>query len=189
MKKIIVFILLLILTGCTVVRIDTTNIDTILDVVLTKENKLFNRVGKGYKYYVPKGVTYVDTMDLNEVLYSNGNYYYLYIDAISYYNEKEMKLSEFKKKPYYNRTISKKDGFKADGEINIVKKGDKYFIEFIYNYAKFEALVKKEDINDTILNAAYILSTVKYNYDIVELMLNEDYFSSREERYELFDNK
>ena len=76
MKKILLFILLLILSGCTVVRIDTTNIDTIIDVVLTKENKLFNRVGKGYKYYVPKGVMYVDTDDLNEVLYSNGNYYY-----------------------------------------------------------------------------------------------------------------
>ena len=188
MKKILVFILLLILTGCTVVRIDTTNIDTIIDVVLTKENKLFNRVGKGYKYYVPKGVMYVDTNDLNEVLYSNGNYYYLYIDAISYYNKKEMQIEE-EKNVYYSRTINKKDGFKANGKINIVKKNGKYFIEFIYNYAKFEALVRKEDINDTILNAAYILSTVKYNYDIVELMLNEDYFSAREERYELFDNK
>ncbi len=188
MKKIFVFILLLILTGCTVVRIDTTNIDTIIDVVLTKENKLFNRVGKGYKYYVPKGVTYVDTVDLNEVLYSNGNYYYLYIDAISYYNKKEMTLDKVKN-PYYSRVISTKDGFKSNGMINITKKNGKYYIEFIYNYAKIEALVDKEDINNTILNSAYILSTVKYNYDIIELMLNEEYFSSREERYELFANR
>ena len=188
MKKILIFILLLILTGCTVVRIDTTNIDTIIDVVLTKENKLFNRVGKGYKYYVPKGVMYVDTNDLNEILYSNGNYYYLYIDAISYYNKKEMTLDEVDD-PYYSRTISTEDGFKSNGMINITKKNKKYYIEFVYNYAKIEALVDKKDINDTILNSAYILSTVKYNYDIIELMLNEDYFSSREEKYELFANK
>ena len=186
MKKIFIFILLLILTGCTVVRIDTTNIDTIIDVVLTKENKLFNRVGKGYKYYVPKGVTYVDTNELNEVLYSNGNYYYLYIDAISYYNKKEMTLDKVKN-PYYSRVISTEDGFKSNGMINITKKNGKYLIEFVYNYAKIEALVDKEDINYTIMNSAYILSTVKYNYDIIELMLNDDYFSSREERYELFD--
>lgn len=87
MKRFIAFILVLVLSGCTVVRINTKSLDTIIDVVLTKENKLFNRVGKGYKYYVPKGVTYVDTNDLNEILYSKGNYYYLYIDAISYYNK------------------------------------------------------------------------------------------------------
>lgn len=188
MKKILLFILLLILSGCTVVRIDTTNIDTIIDVVLTKENKLFNRVGKGYKYYVPKGVMYVDTDDLNEVLYSNGNYYYLYIDAVSYYNQKEMTLDKAKD-PYYTRIISTDDGFKSNGMINITKKNGKYFIEFIYNYAKIEALVAKDEINDTILNSAYILSTVKYNYDIIELMLNEDYFTSREEKYELFAEK
>ena len=51
----------------------------------------------------------------------------------------------------------------------------------------FLKIFYKEDINYTIMNSAYILSTVKYNYDIIELMLNDDYFSSREERYELFD--
>lgn len=185
MKKIIAFILVLMLCGCTVVRIDTSNIDTIIDVVLSKNNNLFNRVGKGYKYYVPKGVTYVDTNELNEVLYSNGNYYYLYIDAISYYNGT---THEYKKDPdaYYSRVIKKEDGFKSDGCITILKQDDKYYIEFIYNYSKIEALVNKEDLNDTILNSAYILSTVKFNYDIIELMLNEDYFTSQEEKYELF---
>lgn len=88
---------------------------------------------------------------------------------------------------YYSRLITKDDGFKSNGSINIISKDDKYYIEFIYNYAKIETLVSKDDINDTVLNAAYILSTVKYNADIIELMLNEDYFTSREERYILFD--
>ena len=186
MKRFLAFILVLILSGCTVVRINTKSLDTIIDVVLTKENKLFNRVGKGYKYYVPKGVSYVDTNDLNEILYSKGNYYYLYIDAISYYNKKQMDY-KLEKDAYYSRLITKEDGFKSNGSINITKKNDKYYIEFIYNYAKIETLVSKDDINDTVLNAAYILSTVKYNADIIELMLNEDYFTSREEKYILFD--
>ena len=143
---------------------------------------MFNRVGKGYKYYVPKGVQYVDTNDLNEVLYSNEYYYYLYIDAVSYYNDikPNYKVDE---DAYYSRIISKEDGFTSSGYINITKKGDLYLINFEYNYAKIEALVKKEDINDTVLNSAYILSTVKFNYDIIDLMLDEEYFTSHEEKY------
>ena len=41
MKKIILLALVtLILTGCTIVRIDTTSIDNIVDVILSKENKV-----------------------------------------------------------------------------------------------------------------------------------------------------
>ena len=185
MKKIIAFILVLMLCGCTVVRIDTSNIDTIVDVVLSKDNNLFNRVGKGYKYYVPKGVTYVDTNELNEILYSNGNYYYLYIDAIGYYNSREDEY-EIDKDAYYSRVIKKEDGFKSNGYLNVLKRGDKYHIEFIYNYSKIEAVVDEYELNDTILNSAYILSTVKFNYDIIALMLNEEYFTSGEEKFELF---
>ena len=51
-KKAILLILLLLVSGCTIVRIDTKNIDTIIDVVLSKNNTLYNQVGKGYKYYM-----------------------------------------------------------------------------------------------------------------------------------------
>lgn len=187
MKRIIAFIFVLMLCGCTAVRIDTGSIDIIIDVVLSKDNDLFNRVGKGYKYYVPKGVTYVDTNELNDILYSNGNYYYLYIDAISYYNDEEIDYP-IKDNCYYSRIISTKDGFKSNGLITIEKKKDKYYMVFIYNYSKIEALIEKEDINDAVMNSAYILSTVKFNPDVIELMLNEEYFSSREEKYSLFAN-
>ena len=84
MKKILLLgLAALILTGCTIVRIDTTSIDNILNVVLSKENTLYNRVGRGYKYYVPRGVTYIDSSGSNDKLYSNGVYYYLYLDEIS----------------------------------------------------------------------------------------------------------
>ena len=69
MKKLIIMMLAVFLfTGCTVVRIDTDNIDTIINVVLSKENTLYNTVGKGYKYYRPRGVTYIDTTEYNEKL-------------------------------------------------------------------------------------------------------------------------
>ena len=85
MKKMLLCVFLLLLCGCSIVRIDTSSIDNIVGVVLSKSNNLYNQIGKGYKYYIPRGVSYIDTNNYNDVLYSDGNYYYLYIDIISYY--------------------------------------------------------------------------------------------------------
>ena len=186
MKRVIACWLILFLCGCTVVRIDTKSLDTIINVVLKKQNTMFNKVGKGYKYYVPKGVQYVDSNDLNEVLYSDGYYYYLYIDAVGYYNDIK---PEYEEDPdaYYSRVITPDDGFTSYGLINITKKDNQYLIVFEYNYAKIEALVDKDDINNTVLNSAYILSTVNFNYDIIKLMLDDEYFTSHEEKYSVLD--
>lgn len=183
MKKIIlVFFIILILTGCSVVRIDTSNIDNILSVVLTKDNKLYNQVGQGYKYYLPGGVTYIDSDDLNDILYCNGTYYYLYIDAISYYYNTENNYEE-KDDVYYSKKISIEDGYKYSGYIEIKKENNMYYLEFEYNHAKIETVVNEEKLNDTVLNASYILSTIKYNQNIVELMLNDEYFTNKTGKY------
>lgn len=187
MKKIVIIISIIVLsltTGCTAVRIDTEHIDTIVSVVLSKDNTLYNRIGKGYKYYIPRGVTYIDTNDLNDKLYSNGNYYYLYIDAVNYFYNSPVKYVE-NKDAYYSRKI---EGEKQ-GYLEINKVEDKYLINFVYNYAKIEAMVEEEDINEVVLNSSYILSTVKFNDNIIKLMLNEEYFTNKEEKYEEFSKK
>lgn len=171
----------LFLTGCTVVRINTNSIDNIVNVVLSKDNTLYNRIGKGYKYYIPRGVSYIDTSELNDKLYSNGIYYYLYIDAVSYFYKTEIDYEE-KEDIYYSKKI---EGDKS-GYLEIEKKDDRYAITFFYNYAKIEALVKEKDIKQVVLNASYILSTVKFNDNVIELMLNEDYFTNKEETYDIF---
>lgn len=183
MKKIVSLLLLMfIMTGCTVVRIDTSEIDNIVDVVLSKDNKLYNHVGKGYKYYIPRGVTYIDTIEFNDRLYSDGNYYYLYIDAVSYFYNKEYKYEKSRNSYYYKEIDI--DGKK--GYIDIIEVNDKYLVKFIYNYAHIKCLVEKDRINDVILNSTYILSTVKFNNNVIRIMLNEDYFKFKEEKFELF---
>ncbi len=182
MKKVAILLCLLFLvTGCTVVRIDTSSIDNIVNVVLSKNNTLYNRIGKGYKYYVPRGVNYIDTSELNDKLYSEGVYYYLYIDAVSYFYKSEIDYDE-NKEAYYSRKI---EGDKQ-GYLEINKVGDQYSIIFVYNYAKIEAMVDKKHIEDVVLNASYILSTVKFNDKVIELMLNEEYFTNKEETYDKF---
>lgn len=177
-RNIILVLAVLFLTGCTIVRIDATNVDNITSVVLSKNNKLYNRVGRGYKYYVPRGVTYIDSFESNDKLYSNGVYYYLYLDEISYYYKKTNNFKENKSK-YYSRKI--KNNSKS-GYLEITEKGGLYLIEFVYNYAKIEAFVEKKDINNTVLNASYILSTIKYNKNIVKLSL-EEILKNKEETY------
>ncbi len=186
MKKIILLgLITLILTGCTIVRIDTTSIDNIVSVVLSKENTLYNRVGRGYKYYVPRGVTYIDSSGTNDKLYSNGVYYYLYLDEISYYYQKSVNYKVDNSK-YYSRKIKNGDNI---GYLEITKQDDLYLIEFVYNYARIEALVPEQDINDTVLNSSYILSTIKYNSNIIKLSLEDDFLKNKEEKYNVFSSK
>lgn len=185
-KCIIICLFIVMLTGCTIVRIDTTSIDNILDVVLSKDNTLYNRVGNGYKYYVPRGVTYIDSNGTNDRLYSNGVYYYLYLDQVSYYYDSSLK---FKKDPskFYSRKL--KNG-KNSGYLEITQKGsDQYLVEFVYNYAKIEAMVPKEDIEETVLNSSYILSTIKYNDNIIKLSLDDNFLKTKEDKYDEFSSK
>ena len=72
-------------------------------------------------------------------------------------------------------------------EINEQKNG-RYFIEFMYNYAKMEVETDYEDINDVVLNMTYILSTVKFNDNIIKIILDDDFLVS-EEKYDIFTSK
>ena len=184
LRYIILLLFLFCLSGCTIVRIDASSIDTIIDVVLSKNNKLYNQVGKGYKYYIPRGVSYIDTVDFNEKLISDGTEYYLYIDAVSYYNETDP-VYEYNPNIYYSRDFVIND---KKGYLEITRtENDKYFINFVYNYARIQAMVKEEEINEVVLNSSYMLSTVKFNNDVIKIMLNEEYFTNKEEEYTLFE--
>ena len=183
MKKVIILVMLLFLvSGCTVVRIDTTDIDNTINIILSKENKLYNQIGKGYKYYIPRGVTYIDTDELNDKLYSNGYYYYLYIDAVSYYYQVPINYKE-NNELYYSKKINING---KEGYIQIEEYENKYLINFVYNYARIETLVDENKINEAVLNCSYILSTIKFNHNIVKLMLDSDYLTNTEEKYDLF---
>lgn len=182
-KIILISAIALMMTGCTVVRIDTGSIDNMVSVILSKDNSLYNRIGKGYKYYIPRGVSYIDSSGNNDKLYSNGVYYYLYLNEIGYYYKTSIDYKENK-----NALYSKK--IDNEGFIEIIEEKKGYLIEFVYNYAKIEAFVADEkDINDVILNSSYILSTIKYNSSVVKLALEDDFLKNKEEKYSVFSQK
>ena len=182
MKKCIILVFIMLLSGCSVVRIDTKDPDNIVDVVLSKNNTLYNKDGQGYKYYIPNGVNYIDTDDLVQTLYFKGEYLYLYVDIVSYYYKTDINFTN-DNSLYFSKRI--KNGNK-DGYLTVDKQDDLYYVNFYYNYARIEALVSYENLNNTILNASYILSTIKYNRNIIKTMLEENYLVNRTGKYDLF---
>lgn len=186
MKRIVVLlsIIMLLMTGCSVTKLDNNDIGKNMKTLLSEDSSMFNVFYDGYKYYLPKGVGFVNKDDFNAILKdSNGNKYYLYVDAISYYHKSENDY-KINKKSHYSKRL---DYNKKTGYIQIDEKNDKYFIQFVYNYAKLEALVEKNDLTSTVDNMCYILRSFKYNRKILKSLIGENSLDYKEENYSLFD--
>lgn len=185
MKRIIVLlsIVMLFVTGCSVTRLDDTNLSQNMKTLLSKKVNLYNVFYDGYKYYLPKGVSFVEKEDFNALLKDrNNNKYYLYVDAISYYHKVENDYevnhdAHFSKKLDYN---------KKTGYIQIDEIDSKYFVQFVFNYVKMEAYVEKKDLTDVVNNMCYILRSVKFNDAILESLIGENILDYKEENYTLF---
>ena len=57
MKKIGLALLLLLFTGCTILKVDERSFDSIINTVLYKDINLINTSYDGYKFYKPRGMT------------------------------------------------------------------------------------------------------------------------------------
>lgn len=187
MKKtfVLVLISLVLLTGCSIEQIDDNNIDTIIDTFLSKDLDLYNQVSSGYKYYLPRGIRVVDNAEYNEKLYADGNIYYLYVDVVSYYFKKVVDYTK-KEDIYYSKKLEHND---KKGYIEITKNKELYFVEMVYNHAKVEAFVSENNIKQTVVNAAYILNSLKFNDKIIEKIFDENQLSVNEEQFKLFEPK
>lgn len=186
MKKCLLLLLsVLLLTGCTITRIDTMNYEEVIDKILSLDIKLYNEVGKGYKYYAPKGVVKTDSNTYNDVLKRDNITYYLYADVVSYYYKSELKYKPLKN-TYYSSPLKHKN---KTGFVEITNKNNKLYVQMVYNYAKIETYVDKKDINVAMEDISYILSSVKFNDSLLQKMHDSGSFGSKEETYKLFDNK
>lgn len=188
MKKIIVLlsIVVLFLTGCSVTKLDSTDLGKNIKLLLSDNVKIYNMYFDGYKYYVPKGLKLLNKDEYNAVfLDRNDNKYYLYIDAISYYHKTENTYMVDENIHYSNKL----DYNGKTGYINIEKIDDKYFIQFMFNYAKMEAYVSERDLTTVVNNMCYVLRTVKFNDDVLESLIGDNVLSYQEENFTLFDTE
>lgn len=184
MKKIVLLsTILLLLTGCSVVRLSDSNIEKNIDTIMTEKVNLHNVHYDGYKYYLPKGINFVSKEDFNAILKdSHNNKYYLYVDVIGYYHKIKNSYEE-----NYDLYLSKKLKYnKKNGYIQIEEINSKYFIQYVFNYVKIEAYVSKEDLNDAVINISYILRSIKYNDKVLESLVGENILDYKEVEYNLF---
>ena len=184
-KMFLLLTLLVLLTGCEVNNIEEKNINEVIDKAL-KSNNSTNEIFNGYKYYLPNGMKLVDKNDYNAKLLYKGDYYYLFVDIVSYYHKAELVYEE--NESYY---VSKKiDYNNKKGYIEVQQKDDKtYYIKIEYNYSKIEGTVSKSNLNQGIYNSIKILGSVTYNDQIINSMVGENALTYEEEEFNLFESK
>ncbi len=186
MRKLIIIVFIIFLfTGCSIEEININDINDIVNTIMKDDTKLFNVSANGYKYYLPNGVRVVDNTSYNEKLLSNNNLYYLYIDIASYYYQKQQIYKE-NNKAYFSKRLSYNDN---EGYLEINKLDDQYFIEMMYNYVKIETYVEEKNINSTVINLSYILSSIQFNNSVITLLFDNDLLNFNEEQFTIFEPK
>lgn len=174
------------LSGCTIVNINTNNYEENIKNILSRDNKYVSKNAIGYQFDLPNGVSVVEVNDFNQKLKSNNDYYYLYADIVSYYHKTKNKY-KINKSAYLSKKLNINNKI---GYLEVNEYRDYYYVEMMYNYAKMEGYVNKDNLMDCLNNFAYILSSIKYNDDITKNLLGEEKYNlSENEKYNIFKTK
>ena len=183
MKKVLIIICLLLITGCSDIR--KQSFEDIINNITVQANKC-NVYRTGYNYYLPRGMQVSNSTLYNEAI-TDANYkYFLYVDMVSYYKkvEDEYQIND-------NAVVSKKieyNGKFGYVEVNLLK-NNKYLVEIMYNYAKIEVIVDKSNLNETMLSIINILKSIEYNDSIIANLMGDDILNFSEEEFNIFNTK
>lgn len=181
MKKCLLLLTLIFLCGCT--NIQEARPQDLIKEIVSSKNYSYNEYRTGYKYYLPLSMSCLSSKKYNEIL-TDGNYkYYLYVDLVSYLKKNEFSYT-VNENAYLSETINYNN---LNGYFEVNERNDKYLIEIMYNYAKIEVIVDKDDINKAIVNSMIVLTTIDYTDDVIKNLLSIDDKSSSEENFSLFD--
>lgn len=183
-KKYIIFLVVIcfILCGCS--NVYDMSLESIIDKSTSRNVKVYNKYRKGYKYNLPMGLRVSKSTDYNEIILDKEYTYYLFVDAVSYYN-KVIDTYKVNEESYVSLPISFEDKY-GYLEINKID-NDKYFIEIMYNYAKIELMVDIDNVNNALINSINILKSIVYDDRVIETMLRDDNLTYTEENYNMFD--
>ena len=182
MKKILILIVLLIFTsGC--LYIQDADVEEIIYQVQNSPLTLSNQIRSGYRYQLPQGMQVLSVNQHNEIIKARGFRFFLYIDFVSYYNQTPF-VYELSEVSYISKNITFND---IPGYLEVNVKEGKYLIEIMFNYAKIEVIVDRRYLNEAIANALIILSTIRFNDDIVSSMMSDNMQIFGEEQFNIFE--
>ncbi len=179
-KTLLLLVACILLCGCT--QMKDMSIEDITGR-LSKPIKASNNYRTGYKYYLPSSMQVTDYLLYNDVIQDSNNHYYLYVSEIDYYNKKE-NTYEVCENCFYSKLLDNGENI-GYLEINLAKNGQ-YLIEIMYNYAKIEVMVDKDEINEALTSAVTILRSIKYNDTVINNLMGEDVLNYQEESYNIF---
>ena len=181
MKKVLILIsLIFLITGCS--NIKDLTYDEIVQNFGTVSSRT-NTYRTGYKYYLPRGMQVNDSTLFNEVLEDGKYTYYLYVDAVSYLNQVSYDY-QVDNSILFSTAIKKGDYF-GFVEVKLVE-NNKYLVEIMYNYAKIEVIVDKNDIKLSMISAISILRSIEYNDSIIANLLEDNVLNFAEEEMDIF---
>lgn len=182
MRKYVIFLLLLLLTGCMSIN-DITDYKVIMNDIVTTDSKLYNMTALGYKYYLPKGINLVNNDDFNQKFIVNNTYMYMYVDIVSYYYKTNNYLDDSCVSCVYYASINN------DGKIGYIKVNkqddDKYLLDVMYNYTKIEVICDYDSLGLMVAYSSSILASISYNDSVVNNIINKNYFASVEKSYDI----
>ena len=144
-----------------------------------------NTYRPGYKYYLPKGLKLLNHEGSNEIFSYQDTIFYMYVDRVSYYNRIKHDFSETNQ-VFYSKKIENGDLFGYVQIKNIAN--EQYFLEIMYNYAKIEVMVDKDEINSALMYAVSILSSVSYQDEVLKNLLGEDSLKTNEIEFNIFES-
>ena len=179
MKKIIIPLLMIIaLTGCSKINNKTTNYADVINDIIGYENKKVNTSSYGYNYYLPIGVNVVYDGKLNKEFKVKNNKLMLYVDVVSYFYKNALNYEFDSSNSYYYSKLN-------NGYILINEENNTYYLKIIYNYAKIESYVKKEDLVDVISYSTIILNSISYNDNLISNIIEKGENYNNEITYEI----
>lgn len=175
MRKYLIGVIVLLLLVCGCSNINDLSYNDVVSYSLENKAKA-NTFLKGYKIYLPKDMNLLIDVDDNNVLYSFGDKYYLYVDLVSYYNKVS---NSYKVNDDSNAIYSE---ILNNGYVLVTKHNSEYFIEVMYNYAKIEVI--SSDIKNAISRSLVVLNSISYNDSVIETLLGNS-IDYNEEKFEL----
>jgi len=182
MKKILILLLILIIpTAC--INVNEAYIGDLIAAIHKGGIRSPNQIRTGYRYFLPNHLTVLEIKGLNEVIKSRDFTFFMYVDLVSYHNKIEFNY-EINESALDSRIISHEG---VDGYLEINVKDNDYLIEIVYNYAKIEVVVDAASINEAVATALIILSSIRFNDNIIKNMLDGNILNFGEETLKIFE--
>ena len=177
--------LMLLLVGCTVVKIDSDEYIETINSVIEEGTEKSNTFALGFKYYLPMGTTIKNVTNFNQTIYTKDSNYYLYVDVSGYYH-KIGNTYKRNKEAYFSEFI---DINNLSGYLEINQYNEKYFIEMVIENSKVEAFVEEENLIKSIIDITYILNSITFNDSIIETIIGDNQFMKELEVFNIFEQK